>query len=401
MEAGILPAKRPFEAMQAGITQAQRHTDTSFELHNYQPSKPPKQGLSCWARLDLKTTQLQQTMASGPPMSSVKWRRTIDAKTRRVITNCPIDHLDNETFPEPEALDIITELWHDHASPHFVFEVFDDNIEEITHAWDGSPENLGPSRCNYFFKTYVNKLAQRERDLDTTLSESEGEFDDMTKGMPAKTRQQQKAEEKELHWRHIMAQPHDYIQKFVEATVKEAKSFMTWKCHKPLSPQEEEKVLADPVLKKRVINSRGCYRDESKNVGPVNAKTRIVAQGNQDPDLRSLTRQSPPPNRVAEFLILVTFISGINQMAFETAMAWKLWIADAATAFLQGTQDVSERAGKLYLRAPRDPIIALAGVFRSRLYEITGNLYGLSNAPVTWSREVTARLALGFQDSLL
>ena len=88
-------------------------------------------------------------------------------------------------------------------------------------------------------------------------------------------------------------------------------------------------------------------------------------------------------------------------MAFETAMAWKLWIADAATAFLQGTQDVSERAGKLYLRAPRDPIIALAGVFRSRLYEITGNLYGLSNAPVTWSREVTARLALGFQDSLL
>ena len=198
-----------------------------------------------------------------------------------------------------------------------------------------------------------------------------------------------------------MAQPHDYIQKFVEATVKEAKSFMTWKCHKPLSPQEEEKVLAGPVLKKRVINPRGCYRDKSKNVGPVNAKTRIVAQGNQDPDLRSLTRQSPPPNRVAEFLILVTFISGINQMAFETAMAWKLWIADAATAFLQGTQDVSERAGKLYLRAPRDPIIALAGVFRSRLYEITGNLYGLSNAPVTWSREVTARLALGFQDSLL
>ena len=55
MEAGTLPAKRPFEAMQAGITQAQRHTDTSFELHNYQPSKPPKQGLSCWARLDLKT----------------------------------------------------------------------------------------------------------------------------------------------------------------------------------------------------------------------------------------------------------------------------------------------------------------------------------------------------------
>eukprot|EP00435_Cladocopium_sp_Y103_P065211 s670_g27.t1 len=87
----------------------------------------------------------------------------------------------------------------------------------------------------------------------------------------------------------------------------------------------------------------------------------------------------------------------MNQMAFNTTMKWYLWIADAATAFLQGHQDTSERAGKLFLRAPRDAIIEMANVFKAAFYEITGNLYGLSNAPVTWAREVVARLTkLGF-----
>ena len=219
----------------------------------------------------------------------------------------------------------------------------------------------------------------------------------MSKGMPAKTRQEQKADEKELSWRDIMKQSPDYIQGFVEAVQKEAKSFEQWRCLRPIPPEEEQEIMSNPELKKRVINSRGCYRDKNKGVPPLNAKARIVAQGNQDPDLRSLTRQSPTPNRVSEFLVMAIFVSGINQMAFDSALRWKLWIADAATAFLQGAQDMTERAGKLYLRAPRDEIIKRANVFKSMLYEITGNLYGLSNAPVTWAREVVARLRkLGF-----
>ena len=50
------------------------------------------------------------------------------------------------------------------------------------------------------------------------------------------------------------------------------------------------------------------------------------------------------------------------------------------------------------MRAPRDPIIERAKVFTSDLYEITGNVYGLSNAPYTWAKEVTDRLVrLGFK----
>ena len=131
----------------------------------------------------------------------------------------------------------------------------------------------------------------------------------------------------------------------MKAVQKEAKSFEQWRCLRPIPPEEEQEIMSNPELKKRVINSRGCYRDKNKGVPPLNAKARIVAQGNQDPDLRSLTRQSPTPNRVSEFLVMAIFVSGINQMAFDSALRWKLWIADAATAFLQGAQDMTERAG--------------------------------------------------------
>ena len=58
-----------------------------------------------------------------------------------------------------------------------------------------------------------------------------------------------------------------------------------------------------------------------------------------------------------------------------------MWAGDVSTAFRQGCQDLSERAGKLYLKAPRDPLLVRARVFQSDLYEITGNVHGLSNAP--------------------
>ena len=60
-------------------------------------------------------------------------------------------------------------------------------------------------------------LPEGQGDFDTTISESEEEFDDMTKGMPKQTRKEQKAQEKELNWREIMQQPDDYIQAFVDA----------------------------------------------------------------------------------------------------------------------------------------------------------------------------------------
>ena len=55
-------------------------------------------------------------------------------------------------------------------------------------------------------------------------------------------------------------------------------------------------------------------------------------------------------------------------------------------------QDFTERAGKLYMKAPRDPLLKLANVCQAELYEVTGNICGLSNAPYTWAKEATSRL---------
>ena len=97
-------------------------------------------------------------------------------------------------------------------------------------------------------------------------------------------------------------------------------------------------------------------------------------------------------------LTYAIFLSGLHGKAFGSSKTWKMWAGVATTAFLQGAQDLSERAGKLYLRAPKDPILLKAKVFTSDLYEITGNVYGLSNAPYTWAKEVTDRLQrLGFR----
>lgn len=334
-------------------------------------------------------------------MNYVKWRRTIDAISGDIIFEGIFDSSteDDEKWNFGEFKDTVTELWSSTPPAETTtFEVFEDGVKEVELGWDGSSENpLPPSKS--YYKIYATSLAQTVQDNSSRPSDTETDVEDFSQGHPAKlTRQEQKAIEKELHWKEIMAQSDDYIEEFVKATQKEEASFLQWKTLKPVPPDEAQKILNDPVLRKRVISSRACYRDKNKNVPPLRAKTRIVARGNQDPDLRSLTRQAATPSRVSEMLTFVSFVSGLHGKAFRSPQTWRLWCGDVATAFLQGQQDPSERAGKLYLKAPVDPIIKRAKAFTSTLYEIVGNLYGLSNAPYTWACEVTSRLEkLGFR----
>lgn len=395
----VLPSKRPFEALTAGTTQARKVTHMTYELNNYRSFYgPPLPGLKCWARLDFDVTSPQITTSTGPPMSSVRWRRTLDSKTGDIIFEGPFNNNDEEeTHHFGSAVNTLTELWHTNPKQSPSFISYDHELETFDPGWDGSPDNPLPSSSKTYLTAYVNELAEGQGDFDTTISESEEEFDDMTKGMPKQTRKEQKAQEKELNWREIMQQPDDYIQAFVDATIKEAGSFTTWKSLRPIPDDEAAKILRDPKLRKRVVTSRGCYRDKNKNVPPLRAKTRIVCRGNQDPDLVNLTRQAPTPSRNAEMLVYIVFVSGANGKAFQSSAVWYLWAGDASTAFLQGSPDWSERDGKLFLKPPRDPIIERAKVFQSQLYEITGNIYGLGNAPYTWSVEVAKRLReLGF-----
>jgi hypothetical protein len=47
-----------------------------------------------------------------------------------------------------------------------------------------------------------------------------------------------------------------------------------------------------------------------------------------------------------------------------SSVLWHLWAGDAMAAFLQGVQEFTERARKLFMKAPRDPLLKLAIFFR-------------------------------------
>eukprot|EP00971_Amphidinium_carterae_P110346 2186321-Amphidinium_carterae.1 len=80
------------------------------------------------------------------------------------------------------------------------------------------------------------------------------------------------------------------------------------------------------------------------------------ASGYRDPDLELLSRHSP------------------------------LVAADISAAFLQGGRS-STRAGELYMIGPTDELSKRAGIFQAaKLWRVTGNVYGLADAPSQFAR---------------
>ena len=212
------------------------------------------------------------------------------------------------------------------------------------------------------------------------------------------TRKELKALNREVPWREIVAAGGITFRKYVESAQKEHEQWQTWAQVRPLSEKETAEVLADPILRTRVLKSRACYRDKAQGQGELRAKTRVVVLGHRDPDLHSINRDAPTPTRLTEQLLLAVYIAGRNKRFLNNGRCWRLWCADATTAFLQGRQDQGERPNKLYMLSPRDPILNAAGAFPATMYEINGNVYGLANAPRLWSLEVGKRLlSAGFR----
>ena len=303
--------------------------------------------------------------------------------------------------------------------------------------WDGSPPiGYGP-RLNRFHQAYLSTAERKEdvadiqkpadesdttNDSDTDESDDESNATATTKsahlqpvrqqGTNAKTHQSQpvpaykqgmtrqevKALDRELPWRSILSMPAKYVDKFLEAISKEALAWQQWQSVQPLSDAEAEQVFRDPKLSRRILPSRACYRDKSCGIGEIRPKCRIVALGHLDPDLSQLSRNAATPGRTAEHVMFLMIVAGYNGCLFDTSFSWVGYIGDAKTAFLQGMQDPKERAGPLFLRPPRDGLIAQTNTWTAKLYQIHGNIYGLANAPVTWQKEVIKRLhSISFQ----
>lgn len=354
-----------------------------------------------------------------PPMHEAPGQRAVGSSSHSQVPSGADEPL--PTLPQKRPFDNMFTIINNDGNLHF-----------RTPLHDGSPDlGFGAGSKNYF-EAYASThqratdLANTEKDgydTDSTIdSDDDMEHPPTTTQYPSSsskpkstssppsatkppdeqsarlTRQEMKQLDRELPWREIWKMPSASVQKFLQAIEKEANSWSEWNSIRPLSPEEIAKVKGDPILRKRILRSRAAYRDKNRNQGELRAKCRIVALGHQDPDLYDITRSSPTPGRATEMIVYLVAVSGLNKEFNETGHAWRPWLGDAATAFLQGRQPDDERKLPLFLRRPQDPLIDMTPFWKTEIYQVTGNIYGLPNAPYLWTEEVVARLTeLGYR----
>ena len=263
--------------------------------------------------------------------------------------------------------------------------------------WDGSEEIETPFRSKIFYSSYLASSAREieMKPIGDPLREDHSSSDEDLELSNDRTmsRQEAKQLDREIPWREVDSLPVMMRDKYVQSAVSEYNGWMTWGGIKPLSEAEAQEVWRNPKLKRRVMRSRAAYRDKNRGSGELKPKTRVVIIGCMDPDLKSLTRDSPTPTRLSEMLILSIATAGANRLFNYDGEVWQLWLSDAEKAFLQGKQDLSERGGQpLFMQPPDDPVLRDAGAYPAPLYQITGNGYGLANAPRIWYNKVLEKM---------
>lgn len=389
-------AQQPTPMPQSGVTST-----------THQPTHLPQEPLPVQQDsilvIDLTTPDQQQV---SPGILPVQQQGTLPETTAQSDPYMNVDPV----LPQKRPFDTMTTLYLDAG-----------NIQHATPWTDGAPSiSYGPQQQAYF-KAYTT-TSQRHTDTqaigkdlnesDTTAYSSDTDNDtppnkqtscsttnqashsSPTNSNPAQrlTRQEAKQLDRELPWREIWAMPKAHIQKFLAAIEKEANSWNEWESIRPLSNEEIQKIKADPKLRRRILRSRAAYRDKNRGQGELRAKCRIVALGHCDPDLGKITRSSPTPGRTTEHVMYALAVAGMNRELGRTSSKWKCWLGDAATAFLQGRQPDDERGLPLYMARPKDPLIDMTPFWKTELYQVLGNIYGLPNAPHLWCQEVINRL---------
>ena len=126
------------------------------------------------------------------------------------------------------------------------------------------------------------------------------------------SRQELKQLDREIPWREIAGSDPDTFQKYVDSAASEYSGWLAWGGIGPLSKAEEQRVISDPRLRRRVMKSRAAYRHKNRGVPPLKPKTRVVIIGCSDPDLRQLSLDRPTPSRASEFMILAVATAGAN-----------------------------------------------------------------------------------------
>ncbi|CAJ1364137.1 unnamed protein product [Effrenium voratum] len=280
---------------------------------------------------------------------------------------------------------------------HTLLKDEDGEISRTYSGFDGSPDIGFGKKPDQYYKVYLNS-DQRTKDVPEEVaheSDSSADSDGGHAPEPGKnklTRQELKQLDREVPWREIISSDKHTIDKYIHAIEVEEDSWVQWGSIRPLDDKEATAVLADSRLRRRVMKSRAAYRDKNRGQGELKSKCRIVCIGCNDPDLASLSRDAPLPGRPSEHILYSILVAGLNREFTNSGKAWRGWTADAATAFLQGDQPDDERTLPLFMWAPDDPLIRRSGRWTLGLYQVIGNIYGLTNAPRLWGKLVSARI---------
>ena len=302
-------ASADFAALLTKHVRQQRIGNSTYILHGYQnmakAANTTGTGLHVWARLDTASHCLQTTHCAGPPKGSIQHRRVLTHPHGKVVWDAPYDSDQDGRAILPERTNLITELWHEPYAAHLSsLETTPDGIQFRDHYQDGSEHVKMPYACHYAFQAY---RAVPGYTGTGESSDSEASADDMTAGHQGTTktltRQEQKALDKEVPWQAILEMNQEDIDKYVDSAKAEETSWQQFNSVIPLTTQEASQVFKDPILKKRILRSRAAYRDKAKGQGPLKAKTRVVALGHLDPDLKELCRESATPTRQSEYML--------------------------------------------------------------------------------------------------
>ena len=144
--------------------------------------------------------------------------------------------------------------------------------------------------------------------LGLTDSEQDVEAERSHQMVPRKVQRQLR---REIPYELIPAAHRHLYEKDMD---REWSDWLRWKSVVVLDPDESSRIDEDPVLRRRIIDSRFCYRHKDtgkdpevlRKLGelPVRAEARLVIQGFKDPDRRRLRKDSPTASRQAVQVLL-------------------------------------------------------------------------------------------------
>ena len=166
-------------------------------------------------------------------------------------------------------------------------------------------------------------------------------------------------------------------KQFDEAKLKEMKCWLETDAVKPL--------LKSRIHPSKIMSSRWIltWKVDPTVPGGRKPKARIVVRGFEDPDLASVSTESPTLSRDGRMVILQTVSS----------MHWPLQSFDIKTAFLRGRSDHRQLA--------TEPVKELRELLHMKDNEtclLQGNAYGRVDAPIIFYKELRKKLEeVGFE----